>query len=170
VRPERVGRLALVGAPAGMKRPLPLALRLMRWPILGGAVRAMMKRPTRESTRSFWKQICVAHPDRPSDELLDAAAVSQRENVVSWFGFAERIMDAGGLARDLVVGDRWERLRVPVLFAWGDRDAFGPPAEGEAAAARMPDARVVTIPGAGHLPWLDDPERTARAIRSFLEA
>jgi pimeloyl-ACP methyl ester carboxylesterase len=142
----------------------------MRWPVVGAAIRAAMRRPTRASTRSFWKSVCVASADRLSDELLDAVAASQRENSASWFGFAERIMSAGGLHADLVVGDRWERVRAPVLFAWGDHDAFGPPAEGVAVAARMHDARVVTIRGAGHLPWLDEPEATAQAIRSFLDA
>ncbi len=166
--PRRVSRLALVGAPAGMKRWLPAQLRAMRWPVVGAAVRTLMRRPSRQSTRSFWGQICVAHPERLSDEILDAAAASQRANCRSWFGLAERCISPGGLHPALVVGERWQRLEVPVLFAWGEHDAFGPPAEGQAVAATMKNARVVAVPRAGHLPWLDEPSVTTDAVLSFL--
>jgi len=166
--PARVERLALLGAPAGVKVHVPAQLRSMCWPVVGAAVRALMRRPSREGTRSFWRQICVAHPERLSDEHLDATAASQRHNCPSWFGFAERIFGKGGLRSELVLGPRWERLQLPVLFVWGERDAFGPVAEGQAIAARMKNARVVAVSDAGHLPWLDDPESTLSALRAFL--
>jgi pimeloyl-ACP methyl ester carboxylesterase len=167
-RPERVSALILVGAPAGMKRELPLALRMMRFPVMGALVRALMRRPTRKSTRDFWRRIVLAHPERVSDEHLDASAASQRANCESWFGLAERAMDAGGLRRELVIGERWERLRVPFHFVWGERDAVGPPAEARAVASRVPGVRVLSIADAGHLPWLDDLAATAQAISTLL--
>ncbi|HEX8703872.1 MAG TPA: alpha/beta fold hydrolase, partial [Myxococcaceae bacterium] len=55
--PERVPRLVLVGAPAGITRTLPLQLRLGTLPVLKPLVQSMMRRPTRDSVRSFWGQL-----------------------------------------------------------------------------------------------------------------
>jgi pimeloyl-ACP methyl ester carboxylesterase len=37
-------------------------------------------------------------------------------------------------------------------------------------ADRIPGARFVVIPGAGHLPTLEAPEATSGALRSFLDS
>lgn len=34
----------------------------------------------------------------------------------------------------------------------------------------MADARIVAIPDAGHLPWLDRPDTIAATLRGFLQA
>jgi len=169
--PARVSRLVLVGTPAGTKREIPLQLRITRWPLVGALIRSLMSKPTRESTRDFWKQICVAHPERLDDELLDAVVCSQRRNISSWFSLMECMMDAGGIRRELVIGERWKALQAPVVFLWGEKDAFDTPAHGERIAAQIPaGGRLVRIPDAGHLPWLDDPARVISEIERALEA
>ena len=169
--PTRVSRLVLVGTPAGTKREIPLQLRMTRWPLVGALIRSLMSKPTRESTRDFWKQICVAHPERLDDELLDAVACSQRRNISSWFSLMECMMDAGGIRRELVIGERWKALQVPVVFLWGEKDAFDSPAHGERIATQIPaGGHLVRIPDAGHLPWLDDPARVISEIERALEA
>jgi len=39
----------------------------------------------------------------------------------------------------------------------------------DSLAAALPDVRRVTLESAGHLPWLDEPEQFAAALRTFLE-
>lgn len=168
--PERVPRLVLVGAPAGMKRSMPTPLRLSAVPVIKTLVRALMKRPTRESTRRFWKQILVAHPERLDDDLLDVVVASQIRNAPSWFTLIDRALDSGGLRRELILGERWKSLTVPTTFVWGEKDAFGGPEEGEAVAATNPRLRVVRVPDAGHTPWLDEPERVVDAIETALSS
>jgi pimeloyl-ACP methyl ester carboxylesterase len=168
--PARVSHLMLVGTPAGTKREIPLQLRMTQWPLFGALIRSFMSKPTRESTRDFWKQICVAHPERLDDELLDAVACSQRRNISSWFSLMECMMDAGGFRRELVIGERWKALQVPVVFLWGEKDAFDSPAHGERIATHIPaGGRLVRIPDAGHLPWLDDPARVISEIERAIE-
>jgi pimeloyl-ACP methyl ester carboxylesterase len=64
-------------------------------------------------------------------------------------------------------------LRVPTLFLYGDRDEFLGPRD-EAAwsglAERNPHLRVVRVADAGHLPWLDAPERVLGELTRFLTA
>lgn len=168
--PARVARLVLVGAPAGTKREVVLQLRMTRWPLIGALIRSFMSKPTRENTRDFWKQVCVAHAERLDDELLEAVVCSQRRNLASWFSLLACMMDAGGIRRELVIGQRWKELSTPTIFLWGEKDAFDSPAHGERIAAQIPGGgQLVCIPEAGHLPWLDDPARVTAEIERALE-
>ena len=170
--PQRVTRLALVGAPAGVKRPgVPLQLRLLGLPLVGRPLaRRLMSNPTRRGTREFWGQILVAHPERADDLLLDADAASQRRNLPTYLSVLRCISDAGGVRRGLILGERWQALDMPTVFLWGERDAFLPPEEGEAVATRNANMRFVRIPDAGHLPWIDDPDRVVAEIERFFAA
>jgi len=166
--PERVPRLVLVGAPAGITRTLPLQLRLGTLPVLKTLVQSMMRRPTRDSTRAFWKQLLVAHPERLNDELLDLLTASQQRNAPSWFTLIERNINVLGLRKDLLIEERWRSLTVPTTFVWGEKDAWGAPELGEAVAAMNPRVRMVRIPDAGHGPWFDAPELVVSAIEQAL--
>jgi proline iminopeptidase len=55
-----------------------------------------------------------------------------------------------------------------VLVVVGDRDGLTGAVVGERVAGRFADARCVTIEGAGHFPWIDEPEAFATAVRDFL--
>lgn len=168
--PERVPRLVLIGAPAGITRTLPLQLRLGTLPVLKTLVQSMMRRPTRDSTRAFWGQLLVAHPERLGDDLLDLLTASQLRNAPSWFTLIERTMNVLGLRKDLLIGDRWKRLSVPATFVWGEKDAWGAPELSEAVASTNPRVSVVRVPDAGHGPWFDAPELVVSAIEQALSS
>jgi pimeloyl-ACP methyl ester carboxylesterase len=59
-------------------------------------------------------------------------------------------------------------ISVPVLIAWGEEDAWLPVADSERIAERIPGARRVVIPDAGHFCMEDRPDAVAAALRSFL--
>jgi pimeloyl-ACP methyl ester carboxylesterase len=63
---------------------------------------------------------------------------------------------------------RLARAKVPALILWGAQDQLVPPAHAHAYAASLPDARVVVLPGAGHYPWLETPDRFAEEVERFL--
>ncbi|HYO73792.1 MAG TPA: alpha/beta hydrolase [Archangium sp.] len=166
--PQRVSRLVLTGAPAGVTRALPLQMRLGTLPVLKTLVRSMMRQPTRDSTRAFWKQLLVAHPERLEDDLLDLLTESQRRNAPSWFTLIDRSFDVRGLKKELLLDERWKNLSVPTTFLWGEKDAWGGPGVGEAIASLNPRVRMVRIPDAGHAVWMDAPEPVVAAIKEAL--
>jgi 3-oxoadipate enol-lactonase len=59
-------------------------------------------------------------------------------------------------------------IKVPTLLLVGTDDVLSPPAEAEDMAARIPQARVVLIPGAGHLSNLENPDAFTAALMGFL--
>jgi pimeloyl-ACP methyl ester carboxylesterase len=61
-------------------------------------------------------------------------------------------------------------ITVPTLVLVGSDDTLTPPARAQALAAAIGGARLVTIPGAGHLSNLEQPERFNAAVRAFLRA
>ncbi len=170
--PDRVSRLVLVGHPPGVNRAVPLQLRMLGLPLIGQPLgRLLMSNPTRESSRKFWGQILVVHPEHLDDAFLDADVAHMRRNVGSILSLIRRAGGVGGLRRGLILGERWQALKVPTVFLCGERDAFMGPKlwkAWEGIAARNPNVRVIRIPGAGHLPWIDDPERVVDEIERFL--
>jgi pimeloyl-ACP methyl ester carboxylesterase len=73
------------------------------------------------------------------------------------------------IAEDILTTDEeiapLDPLPCRVTLAWGSRDAIVPPeVNGAVARARLPGARFLELPDAGHVPMIDDPEAVARAI------
>lgn len=54
---------------------------------------------------------------------------------------------------------------IPVTIAWGNRDILLTYAtQSRRARAVLPAARHITLPGSGHTPFYDDPDRCARLL------
>ena len=58
-------------------------------------------------------------------------------------------------------------ISIPTLVVVGERDVLTPPADSEAMAAAIPGARLVTIPGAGHLTPMERPKAVSQALAEF---
>jgi len=61
-------------------------------------------------------------------------------------------------------------LALPVLVVCGAEDALIPAAESRAMVRQVPGARLVVVPGAGHLVCREQPGAFNAALRAFLEA
>lgn len=90
----------------------------------------------------------------------------------------DRVLVLHALARSLLASrefyaDLWRRSSaleaIPTLIVWGLKDsAFGPPVLAR-WQKRLPHARVVALPDAGHWPHEEAPDEVAGAVRAFLE-
>jgi pimeloyl-ACP methyl ester carboxylesterase len=60
--------------------------------------------------------------------------------------------------------------RVPVTIAWGDKDRLLLPRQARRARRLLPRARVVIVPGTGHLMMGDDPSAVAAVVREATRA
>ena len=62
---------------------------------------------------------------------------------------------------------RLERIAQPALILHGERDALVPLAAGEYLQRVLPHATLEVFAGAGHAPFIAQPQRTARRIAEF---
>ena len=65
---------------------------------------------------------------------------------------------------------RVERVAVPTLFVWGGDDQIVSPDYGRAYAAHFPKVEFVLLPGVGHAPLMEAPERTLDLVADFLRS
>jgi pimeloyl-ACP methyl ester carboxylesterase len=63
---------------------------------------------------------------------------------------------------------RLYRLKAPTLLVWGKQDRLVDPVYGEDFKAQIADARLELIDGAGHVPQLEQAERTIGVITDFV--
>ena len=61
------------------------------------------------------------------------------------------------------------RVEVPALVVWGEHDRIVPVSAGERIADAMPNARLVMIAGAGHLPHIEKPEDVIPLLKKHME-
>ncbi|KUL26803.1 alpha/beta fold hydrolase [Actinoplanes awajinensis] len=142
----RWGRFVVGAARAGSTTLDPLLPRLL-------ATRA---------GRAALCSVFYAHPSRlDPQECLSAARALARAP-----GFTASRTAFGGLT-PWSGADIGPLAGVPVTIAWGTRDAVLPyRRQAFRARAALPGARHVTLPGCGHLPFPDAPDRCAELLLS----
>jgi pimeloyl-ACP methyl ester carboxylesterase len=64
---------------------------------------------------------------------------------------------------------RIHRVSAPTLLVWGDQDRLVSPVYAEEFAGLLRHSEIAMMPGAGHLPQLEDPEPVRRAVLGFLD-
>jgi pimeloyl-ACP methyl ester carboxylesterase len=159
--PNRVRKLILAGGPAGSAgygdnyQPLPAE-----------AIEARVK-GSRLPGRARFERLVADTSRVPDDlvELLDAsAAIPGTEE--SWRSI---VRSARPEFTTFALHTELERLSTPTLLIWGEQDRVDPPQPTAIAIAnRIPNARLVLLPDAGHAPWLDKPDDCATLVSAFL--
>ena len=83
-------------------------------------------------------------------------------------GNREALLAYGGQAMaDPTLASRLGALTVPTLVIWGEADRIVTPDYGKEYAAAIPGASLRLVPGAGHLPQLENPEAVLSEFGEF---
>jgi 3-oxoadipate enol-lactonase len=67
------------------------------------------------------------------------------------------------------VYDEIGRIALPTLIVVGDLDVATPSARAERIRTRIPESRLVVIPGAGHSSAIEEPEAVNQVLVEFLD-
>ncbi|MBG0856978.1 alpha/beta fold hydrolase [Streptomyces spinoverrucosus] len=104
--------------------------------------------------RTLLTSTIYARPGRRSPE----AVVAETLALARAQGFSETLRSG----RDVQFTD--EITGIPVTVAWGSRDRLLVPRQGIRAKYVLPKARLIRLPGCGHVPMNDDPALVARVL------
>src|ERR1043165_5430192 len=102
-----------------------------------------------------------------NDAFVDAggdAAVRQRLLSTDVNGWA----DAWHAMATIDTAPRLKEINVPALCLVGELDKSSPPPVVQKIADAIPGARFAVIPGAPHMPFIEQPAETARVVGGFL--
>src|SRR6266487_105494 len=72
--------------------------------------------------------------------------------------------------RDPKLRRRLGRVTIPALVVWGESDGVVDPDYGRAYAQSLPNARFKLIPGAGHVPQIEQPGRLLTLVWEFADS
>lgn len=112
----------------------------------------------------------VRDPSSRTPELVDAVLAEAASGTgTAVFGEWQRDQVLWNRLRT-VYTDRLDSIRTPTLLVHGDHDRGVPLARIRAAAARLPDAQLVTVPGAGHWVQRDRPDIVIPAMIAHLRS
>ena len=65
---------------------------------------------------------------------------------------------------------RLQSIKAPTLLLWGEKDAFIPVSNAQDYLKAMPQAKLVTLPGVGHVLHEEAPQASVQAVLDFLSA
>ncbi len=171
-RPELVATLTLVSPAMPDRRPDPrrisdprLALAML--PLVGRRAKEQVAALTPRERAEQVVRLCFGDPSAvPEHRLAEAAAEIELRNRQPWAHEAG-LRTAAAMIASWARGRLWTlaaRVQAPTLVVWGDRDRLVAPRLAARTAAVIPDARLLMMPGIGHVAQMEVPERVAEAV------
>jgi pimeloyl-ACP methyl ester carboxylesterase len=157
--PRKVRSLVLVGTSPGgpATQPTPAAT-LATWQLAGTMSPQEYARAS--MPKSFAPGWTEAHPQAFEDLL--ARRLRFPTPGPSWLAQYQACVEY------VTQGAPVERIAAKALVIHGEQDQVVVHANGKLLAQRLPHARFVTLPDAGHLPFLEDPPGFAELVRGHL--
>ncbi len=158
-QPERVEKLVLI-SPDGFASPgfeydtppdVPASLGLMRYVL------------------PEWILRMTLAPAYADQSVMTDSLATRYHDLLLAPGARDAMMER---MRQTVLTDpvpRLQRVRAPTLLLWGEADAMIPISNADDYLNAMPNARLVRLPGLGHLPFEEAPAVALVPVRAFLE-
>lgn len=103
-----------------------------------------------------------------AEDLEVYAAEASRPGAIRSF-----LLQQAQIEKDMLDAAEWERrhgsIVCPTLILWGDSDPILPMEQAHRLVTDIPDARLIVLPGVGHTPQLEAPDRVREEVVAFLQ-
>jgi pimeloyl-ACP methyl ester carboxylesterase len=152
--PGRVRRLVLADTPGGIATP--------------ELARAIATMGERTALSPEQRDTLGRHPALAAEFGGRRPALAYLYQTLGGFGEPDMAKVAPALFGTSVPDAALAALAIPVLFVVGMEDALFPPEAIRASAAKVPGARVIEIPSAGHSPYFERAAVWNRAVAEFI--
>lgn len=165
--PSAIRALVLV-SPAGFGDDAATGLRLMTLPVVGEVLQRFNCVAATLQVRALFADASLA-----TRQLAQASARRMRKPGARRH-YLQVIRDLGAWSG---VKPEWRRevlaslaeAGTPTIVLWGDRDVVLPYRHLDSVSVSVPHAVPVTLPGLGHAPQLEDPDRFLELVDAFLD-
>jgi pimeloyl-ACP methyl ester carboxylesterase len=153
----------LVGLAAGAVSQIPEGLRII-CENPGLAEEFMKGRDNMEAQKGQYRDMFHTDPAIVPDLYFETRIAGLRlpSEQGTWATLLPRIGSP-----EVYLGDELPRIKAPTLVIWGEHD-MAPAEVGRAVTSKIPRARFEYLPGIGHFPFLETPDRCAQLISEFL--
>ncbi len=156
--PDAVQRLVLIDS-VGYVSGVPPIARYLFWPLDYGAVSILRSQRVRA-------RVSAQSYQDPQLASRDAALCGLLPTLMpNWYGSNITFIKSGGYR---YLGDRIPHITQPTLVLWGDTDRILDPQFAHRFEKDLAQGTLVWIKDCGHVPHLEKPQLTARAIQQFL--
>jgi pimeloyl-ACP methyl ester carboxylesterase len=155
---DRTASITLINTP---RRINHTAAKIWRTPVLGELSGMIANAPT---LRAVMNRTDPELPTEHRDQIIEHMLVSGTQRAV-----IELYRHTGENAIEPYV-DRLTEFTGDVLIIWGDNDAYIAAEQAQEQRQIFRNARVEVVPGAGHWPWLEQPDVVARHVTGFLRS
>jgi pimeloyl-ACP methyl ester carboxylesterase len=177
--PRTVAGLVLVdpALPVVAARPDPgvaAMFALYGTPVIGRVLMSRRRRLSPEALVASTLSLCCVDASRVGADVVAQHVHVARQRAAfagtgSDFAAAMRsVVATAGYARGQAYRRGIRSISCPVLLLHGDRDRLVPVAVARAAARANPSWSLVVLAGVGHVPQLEAPQESARAIGDWL--
>jgi proline iminopeptidase len=118
--------------------------------------------------RKFWSTLRPLYVVDPADADRLGWEPCDLPNEMNFMKpFSEHILPS--MQRLQLTENDFARVHAPVLVVHGRKDRSAAYGGGRDWAIKLPDARLVTLDHAGHVPWIEAPNVVFEAIDTFLD-
>jgi pimeloyl-ACP methyl ester carboxylesterase len=171
--PDRVDRIVAIG-PSGYAvghggPPPPDEVAVDVFARLTQFMRTPFPGDDEARCRAAWKLLAPLYVADPVHvPRIEAWGRCDQANERAFMGYWMRYVEPSLRTASVAAADL-ARVTCPVLVVHGDRDRSAPYQGGQAWAAALPNARLLTVSGTAHAPWIEAPNVVQAALGRFLD-
>jgi pimeloyl-ACP methyl ester carboxylesterase len=161
--PNRVTALILVdagGMPSMQGDHVPIGFRIARTPVLNQLMLHITPR------RLFSEGL---HDSFEHQNLITPAMVDQYWELNRMTGTREATMKRFQIPFDTYIKDHAGQIKAPTLILWGAKDHLIPVAAAYEYQKAIAGSQLIVFPDAGHILQEDEADKSAAAVKAFLQ-